>query len=408
MSWEPINLAFIEDRPSVRPTLGGLGLLYPGRRHVFSGPPESGKTIVAYIELLSVVRSGGRAILIDLEMGPWDARDRLRDLGATDTDLDLISYVEPTTSATPEIIAALVALAPALVVIDAAAGCYELSQLDDNSRRDVEAFARLYVDAFWAVGIATVVVDHVNKAAQQRGAFAIGSERKVGGTDVHLGFAAITAPHRGGTGHLKITVHKDRIGHLPRPPGTLRLDSDADTHAITWTLVPETGSGSTQDGDGDCQPTFLMERVTHYLGQQNEPVSRSTIERNVTGKGTYVRQALDTLVSDGSVTETTGPGKTRLYTLTTPARPLVPSSSHLVPDEPLVPSSPRPPSTERDEDEDGQACQADEEELDRLHTKHHDITTVTGRVTSLRNPTRPSCGQAERTSGNAARVKDIP
>src|SRR5262245_20963918 len=73
-SWAPRNLAELEDVPPVQPTLGGLSLVYPGKRHVFSGPQESAKTLAAYVVGLSVVRSGSSVVLIDFEMGPWDAK----------------------------------------------------------------------------------------------------------------------------------------------------------------------------------------------------------------------------------------------------------------------------------------------------------------------------------------------
>jgi len=93
MSWDPINLAKIEERPPLEPTLGGLGLVYPGKRHVFSGPPESAKTLAAYAIALEIIRSGGSVVLIDFEMGPFDARDRLLELGATEPDFERLHYV---------------------------------------------------------------------------------------------------------------------------------------------------------------------------------------------------------------------------------------------------------------------------------------------------------------------------
>jgi hypothetical protein len=50
-SWLPLNLNDLPEQPPVHPTLGQLGnigLLYPGKRHVFSGPQESAKTLCAY------------------------------------------------------------------------------------------------------------------------------------------------------------------------------------------------------------------------------------------------------------------------------------------------------------------------------------------------------------------------
>ena len=85
-SWQPRNLAELEDRPPVLPSLGGLTMCYPGKRHVFSGPQESAKTLAAYVIGLCVVREGSSVVLIDFEMGPWDAKTRLRELGASDDE----------------------------------------------------------------------------------------------------------------------------------------------------------------------------------------------------------------------------------------------------------------------------------------------------------------------------------
>jgi len=140
-------------------------------------------------------------------------------MGATAEAFERILYVEPETPATKETIERLCSQSPTLVVVDAAAGAYDLQQLDENKRGDVERFARIYTRAFWTHGVATIVIDHVVKNAENRGKYAIGSERKIGGVDVHLGFEAIEAIEpisRGGRGLYKITTHKNRGGWLRR------------------------------------------------------------------------------------------------------------------------------------------------------------------------------------------------
>lgn len=313
MSWEPIDLEHIGDRPAVTPTIGEVGLVYPGKRHVFSGPQESAKTLAAYAIALEEIRSGGEdnyVLLIDLEMGQWDARDRLCEMGATGEELAQILYVEPETPATEEIIFGFLGYKLALVIVDAAAGAYDLQELDDNKRADAERFARIWVRPFWQRGIATIVLDHVVKNTDTRGKYAIGSERKVGGVDVHLGFECVTEFHRGGHGLYKIATHKDRAGWLPRPrAGELELRSDPVTHAITWTFRPPQETDHALDG---FRPTTLMERVSRYLELQSGAVSQTAVEQAVTGKVKYLRVATDHLVREGYVTEASGPRGARL------------------------------------------------------------------------------------------------
>jgi len=314
-SWQPLNLATLEDRPPIQPTLGSVGLVYPGKRHVFSGPQESAKTLAAYAIALEIVRAGGLVAVLDFEMGQWDARDRLRELGATDDDLAGVLYLEPEEQAKPSDIARLVALEPALVLIDAAAGAYDLHGLDDNKRQDVERFTRVYIRDFWRNGIATIVLDHVVKNHEGRGNYAIGSERKVGGADVHLGFEVKVPISRGSNGLYKITTHKDRGGFLHRGHlADLHLSSDPETHRIRWEFrKPEVA-----DESGVFRPTVLMEKVSRYLEGLTDPVSRATIEDAVTGNRDYIRKAIDALVTDGFASQSPGPRGAKLITLEHP------------------------------------------------------------------------------------------
>ena len=317
-TWQPRNLALLGERPQTRPTLGGIGLAYPGKRHAFTGPQESAKTLAAYAAILGVAHERGAVAPIALQMGENHARDRLRDMGATDDDLGHVHYVEPDTEPTTNAIAHLVELHPDLVVIDAAAGAYSLTGLDDNKRADVELWTGVWVKPFWRAGIATIVIDHVVKNADGRGKYAIGSERKVGGIDVHLGFEAVLELNRGGRGLYRIVTHKDRPGYLPRPRAAeLDVRSDPDTHALTWTFRPADDTG---DGADNFRPTGLMERVSRHLEITGEPLSRSKLELAIKGKRDYVRQAIDALVRDGHADETTGARGARLVTLARPYR----------------------------------------------------------------------------------------
>lgn len=317
-SWTPIDLNTLPDTPPVKPDLGGTGLVYPGKRHVFSGPPESAKTLAAYCILIHTVRQGHTGVLIDFEMGAYDARQRLHELGASPDEISRVLYLEPDQAATDERINQLVARTPALVVIDAAAGAYELEGLDDNKRGDVEKISRLYVRSFWRAGIATILIDHVVKNTETRGRFVIGSERKLGGADVHLGFDIIQPISRGTSGHYKLTTHKDRGGYLKRGHlADLHLDSDPDTHQIDWRVTdPET----TTADDGTFRPTHLMEKASVHLELRNEPATRNQICEALGGKGKYLLKAIDALVKEGFATETPGPNRSKLLASVRPYR----------------------------------------------------------------------------------------
>jgi hypothetical protein len=346
-SWLPLNLADLDDTPPQPPTLGGFGIVYHGKRHVFSGPQESAKTLAAYaigIETLRAIPNRYIAI-IDFEMGRRSARTRLLELGATQAELARILYIEPEVPANIDRIALLVAMQPQVVIIDAAAGAYALQSLDDNNRGDVERFAALYTNAFFQAGIATITLDHVVKNTETRGKYAIGSERKTGGVDVHLGFDTILPIKRGSTGLYKITTHKDRDGwHERGRLADLHLTSNPDTHQITWEWR-QTEHAEHQAGDV-WMPTILMEKISGVLQKLDEPISRNQLELSVSGKHDHKRDAIDHLVRLHYATETPGPRNAKLYSNLRPftvqaweENDLAPTSPHLAPGEV---NSPRP------------------------------------------------------------------
>lgn len=330
-SWLWRDLADLEDVPPVQPTLGGVGLVYPGMRHVFSGPQESAKTLAAYAIALQVVRAGDRVALVDFEMGQWDTRTRLRELGASQEEIRAFAYLEPESApSSVDTDAIIQELEPALVVVDASAGAFAVSGMDDNRRAEVELWHRSWIDPFRRAGIATLVLDHVVKSAEARGAYAIGSERKVGGADVHIGFHTVNPVKRGADGLYRVTTHKDRGGFLRRGHCfDFTVSSHPDSHALTCAFVPVS-----ETQDGKQRPTVYMERISRWLEMQWEGKSRNEIEENVEGGGRYIRWALDVLRSEGWTTEHEGPRRALIVTSQRPYRQdqdsLRPTSSHFV------------------------------------------------------------------------------
>jgi hypothetical protein len=298
VSWESVNLAAPEfAQPAEPPAV--CGLLYSGKRHAISGPPEAAKTLVALVLGLEWRRTGlGDFALIDFEMGEHATRRLLEDLGATLEEIRSIYYVTPTTPPELADIESIVDNGMTLAIIDSAAGAYSVSDLDDNKRADAETFSRCWIAPLWLREITTLTLDHVVKNSDNRGRYAIGSERKLGTVDVALGFDPVLALNRGGLGVVNIVTHKDRPGHLPRPHAAkLELRSDPDTHGINWEFKT---AGNTDASATGWRPTFLMDRVLEYTsGSHYEPLSRSKLADSVTGKREYILQAIDHLIDDG-------------------------------------------------------------------------------------------------------------
>jgi len=300
-SWRPVDLIATASEPPEPPSLGGI--VYPGRRHVFSGEPESLKSFCALVICLEEMLAGRCVVYVDFEMGRRDVLERLRCLGADD---ELVStafvYLEPgeslsaDASVQAEVENLIAERRPSLVVFDAATGALALHGFDPNSAVDIEKFYRRVVDVFGEHGAAIVVLDHLPKDREARGKFAIGSERKIGVVDVHLRFEVIHPLGRGSTGKCHIDVKKDRPGHLTRPRAAeLELASDPKTGAIEYDLKLAERS----EQRSAFRPTCLMERVSRYLETALEVDSRRELQRRVKGNASALRVAVDLLIAEG-------------------------------------------------------------------------------------------------------------
>lgn len=310
MTWLALNLASSEfAEPPEPPAV--CGLVYRGARHVLSGPPESAKTILSLILALEHTRAtGGRWVHVDFEMGPTSTRRMLTDLGATSDELKRCLYFEPEHPPELEDLEYITGEAATFAIIDALAGAFDVSSLDDNQRRDVERFGAVWVRPLWERGVTTLLLDHVTKNGETRGKYAIGSERKIGQADVHLGLEAVTSLSRGSDGLFRIVTHKDRPGFLTRPHAAeLDLHSDPDTHAITWRFK----QAEATDADRDSwRPTVLMDRAAGYLRDQTGPCTRNDIAAAISGKRKYALDAINYLIADGVAEEVDGPGRGKL------------------------------------------------------------------------------------------------
>ena len=337
------------------------GLLYRGERHVVSGVTESAKSLINYWLHLEGLRLGFKIAVIDFEQGAHRARRMMEDVGATLEEIEQIGFYTPTSPPENGILR-LVVKGYDFVLIDASVGAYDITGLDDNHRKEVEEFNRRWIRPLWKAGAATTLLDHVVKAVDARGKFTIGSERKVGQCDVHLGFEARKQLTRGGSGIVNVSVHKDRGAYLPRPTGAVfHLTSDPLTHAITVDLKPPPASAT--DDTGHRRHTLKMQQVSRFLEHpdrtpnEEEGFSANEVEGALTGEKGLVRPALKTLVDEGYVAMVGGPRNSKLHSSLRPYReeedPLLrgnsPTSPHLPASSPSrggrphVPASPHLP-----------------------------------------------------------------
>jgi hypothetical protein len=303
-SWHSIDLVAAAANPPEPPTIAGL--LYPGKRTLFSGETESLKTWLALIVAKAEIDAGYSVAWADLDaMGEGEILARLRLLGVPDEQISRrFLYYAPdgslTGKALEDVVAEVVDRRMRLFVIDAFNPALSLHGLDPNSTPDVETFWREVAQPICDAGAAPTLLDHVVKNAEGRGKYAYGSERKASGAHVHVGFRPLGVFARSGSGRTSLATHKDRPGFLPRPVlGVLELSSSGDS--VSYSLTAD----HSRTGD-KVRPTFLMERVSEYLSSKEEPVPKSNVETNVSGKGEAVRTAITVLIEEGYVAVSEG------------------------------------------------------------------------------------------------------
>lgn len=320
-SWQPIDLIANDLDPPPPPTISGL--VYPGRRHVFSGEPEALKSWAALILCAEQIAQHQTVMYVDFEMGQQETLSRLRAVGLTDEQIQQhVIYLEPDEPFTDirietEVAAMIDARHVTLVIIDAFTGALQTHGLKPNESIDIETFYRRVADPLRQHGAGIVILDHLAKDPATRGKFSIGSERKVGACEVHLGFDVITPFGRGRIGRAKITVHKDRPGYMPRPKlGELELSSDAVTGRITWRIERATGD----EDPRDFRPTILMQRISEHLEEQPEPVSKHSVELAIKGAANGVRIAIGTLLRERYIEHIPGPRGAHLLASVMPYR----------------------------------------------------------------------------------------
>ena len=143
--------------------------------------------------------------------------------------------------------------------------------------------------------------------------WASGHHRKIGGTEVHLGFDAIPEARTRRFGRAIMTRHKDRVGFHKSGKGnvgTVEFTSRFADHSITWVFMPSDGESN------EFRPTVLMARASLWLSEQDAPANRTEIEQGVRHTGTKasndaLREALRLLVKEGYARESEGSGNAK-------------------------------------------------------------------------------------------------
>jgi len=312
--WEPVDLApvlrgeCVTPKPTVLERIDGIRLLYPGRLNLLMGETESGKTWAALVATAQELAVDHHVIYCDFEDGPESVVERLRALGATVEQITShLTYVNPAgpfdelaKEAMEEAIARKGA--PTLAIIDGVTEAMGELGLDPIKGPDVAAYFASSPRWLARTGAAVVLIDHVTKSRENRGRWAIGSERKLSGLDgAAYGFEMIRPFGRGKTGSVKVTVSKDRCGHVRQHEGAgkviaiMELKSWPDGGVTASLEVPKAA-----ESDGSFRPTWLMEKMSQAIAD-HPGLSARALREAVKGNNETKALALELLVNEGFV-----------------------------------------------------------------------------------------------------------
>ena len=321
-TWEFVDLSAIADgtwdppTPTLLRRNDGVGLFYAGRVHSIAGTPGGGKTWLALHAIAEVIRSGGNGALIDYEDTPQSAFNRLTQLGVTPAQIVAqFTYIRPhgplglrTGRTDDRTLALLDDLDVELVVIDSVGESLAVEGLPPNDDDAVTMWFRGLARRIARKGAAVVGLDHVTKSRDDRGMWAIGSQRKLAAIDgAAYGVESKVAPTKTKDGKLAILCSKDRHGthqhghvvanvEINNAPGGVAVKVQAP--AVTF------------------RPTHLMERVSRFLEDEGEASGRQ-IQDGVTGKTDAIRAAIEVLVTEGYLLKTTAGSGNRYSIVTT-------------------------------------------------------------------------------------------
>lgn len=307
-NWKPADLAAAYARgltrpePSILLRTDGKHLLYPGRTHTIFGESGAGKTWVAYIAAVQLIRQGEHVIVIDFEDDENAYIARLLALGLP---IDLIvantTYYPVGLGALPgdleDMDRLIVERGTALVVVDSTGEALAAQGLDQDKDPDVARWMSSLPRRWAKLGPCVLMLDHMPHAGGRE----IGSQRKRAGISGAAYEAIAAEPFaRDRAGSLLLKVAKDRGGNFAKgtEQALVRFEPADDGAVMVATVAP--GSGRTvsarQRSLGD-----YMDAVVELLGAAGGAVKARDLRAGIAGDNKAVDLAVRALEASGRV-----------------------------------------------------------------------------------------------------------
>ena len=317
--WDPLDLTEVlsdgykPPMPTILCRDDGCALLYMARINALYGESGSGKSWVAMFACAQLMLRDQHVLYIDLEDHVGSVLTRLKSLGVPVAVLRThFHYVSPVLAwndqAEKKITAVIIDYDCQLAVIDSTGEAMALDGADPNSDDDVARWFRRVPRTMARLGPAVLLLDHVPKAKDAPGGFAIGSQRKRAAIDgASYRVNSSVAPAKGVRGILKLITAKDRGGHYQQGHEVAQVvieDDVLDGVSITMsepTLVPKFDLG---------------QQIKELLRKNPEGLSKTDIYKTLGVHHTRSGPIVDQFVEKGEVEELGGGNKRRFVLVT--------------------------------------------------------------------------------------------
>ena len=298
--------------PALLTRSDGETLLYEGRLNSLFGEPGLGKSWVALMAVIEVVKNGSRVVWWDFEDRPGTLAARLTALGAANLiDSDSLIYATPDLADDPTEMAAMCMwLArgdrPGFVVIDSV----ESAGLATDSNNAGPWYDK-HADPWLNAGVGVLTLDHIPKRVQDRPRGAIGSQHKmarISGAGLLLTGTPWTKTQGG---KVKLVNHKDRQGDLPAPINKTVAIIEV-THGEDGLLLYSINAPEAEENTEDV--TYLLLEAIAAAGPQGVRTKKG-IRGLLKAGHRKVDPALDDLLNQGLVSIGKD-GQTNIYVVT--------------------------------------------------------------------------------------------
>jgi hypothetical protein len=243
-------------------------------------------------------------------------------MGATNQHLTHLTYIGPDealhATATADLAETLTNTKPHLVILDGFNAAMTLLGLDLNSNTDATQFSQQLLRPLARTGACVAYVDHVPKNKDARGKGGIGAQAKRAMTTGAAIAVEIIEPFgRGMTGRLRLTVDKDRPGHVranalnAKEAGTVVLESVGKALNVYIQFDTEIDEKTRQEIEQQQLRDMILKSVASYP----QGASITSISKDIRKRHDAVRETVHELHEMGLLKYGTTRGGTPMHVL---------------------------------------------------------------------------------------------